>query len=283
MSPIIFSGLGCLYAKQLTPLLDPSDKKRVADCYVNTVGRWVEHRISNEKLRDTLWSNYQGFDDVVFLSPCIYFIYHGIHPSGFTMEHHAWQALYRGLIGSISTVPVFAGMYGVSAVALPVIQSEYMKYGVSEERAKPFAEATVVLGLAAPIACAAEAIGCGVSFKQMRSRLFPMATVLISMRLATSILLQGLASEHADHQYRDLAIPVVGTTVVQHGINATMQSLSYGQRFSDVLRYLKFGTGDSYRSGLKQFCKASMQGAFFAGLLYTLKGEESPRPEWARN
>ncbi|MBS3904075.1 MAG: hypothetical protein KGZ39_01965 [Simkania sp.] len=291
-TPLVKVGTGLLFGSwMISELADDQQKESLVRRYVAIANQCINtDRVSENDIRTSLWNNYQSGVNVIASSPVFYGMYHFIHSSGLPIHQHITRAALRGITGTAATVPAFCAMYGAAALVLPAIQSKYMRFGASKEDAKSLGEATVFLGLAAPIEYAAEAIGCGVKGSQMRSRLFPLATALISLRLASGVLLQYRALDDTDkssqRKYTDLTKSVAGTTVAQHGINATMQAMSNGTGLKGVMSYLKQGTANGNRphlSAARQLGGTLAQRVAFVTVWNELSHRKVSPPAWAGN
>jgi hypothetical protein len=271
--------------------LTPNETKNsLASTYISLFHRFIDPTlISSNDAREAVWTSYKAGLNVFATSPLFYSLYHLIHRSGLPKRHHIPQSLLRGFTGTAATIPAVFIMYGTAAVALPAIRAQYMKHGYTKEEAKKLSEGTVFLGLAAPLEFAVEAAGCGVKPSQMLSRLAPVATALITVRLASGVLVQyrALNSEIDDpvRQYTDLGKTVLGTSVAQHGLNGCMRAMSDGTGGKGYLKYLT--TGDTLGKGTRITSLRQMGGTLLQRTAFGFAWNERShrtveRPSWAQ-
>jgi hypothetical protein len=290
----------------VSTFLPEKEKNKIVTKYVSEFQKWVDPKlISNAEARDALWKSYQAGVNVVITSPLFYSLYHFIHRSGLPMRHHIPQSLLRGFTGTAATLPAVMLMYGTAAVALPAIEAEYLRKGYLKEKipgqktttAADMAEATVFLGLGAPIEFVVEASGCGISPSKMLSRIAPVATTFVVGRLASGVLVQyrALDTEITDpltekkedplREYKDLGKTVFGTSIAQHGLNGCMRALADGTGGKGILRYL--GSGDTLEKGtaltsLRQVGGTVLQRTAFCAAWNHLSHQKPEAPAWAR-
>ncbi len=123
----------------------------------------------------------------------------------------------------------------------------------------------------------------------MLSRLAPVATTFVVIRLASGVLLQyrALDAETDDQwrEYKDLGKTIFGTSIAQHGLNGCMRALSDNTGGKGLLQYLR--TGDTLGKGtaltsLRQIGGTVVQRMAFCTAWNHLSHHKTKAPVWTR-
>ena len=250
--------------------------------------------ISDQELQRRVWMCWRSVFNVLLASPLFYASYHGIHRSGLPLQQHFLQSCGRGISGTLAALPPLIVYYGASTLEIPIIQSRLVDHGYSKANARDTAKRVAFVGLGAPVEFTVEAWGCGMRFNQLRLVTALFGTVCIAGRLATGVLVQYRAAERrqtgcpqvgpsgaSDVFFKTL----IGTTLAQHGINASMQTMANGKGIKGVWHYFISGqvSGKAELKGsLRQLGGTFLQRILFSALWTALCHREQPLPKWMR-
>ncbi|MDN3504427.1 MAG: hypothetical protein P0S95_02490 [Rhabdochlamydiaceae bacterium] len=290
-------------------LLDDTTKTQIANQWTKAqtaIGN-IKH-ISDADLKKGAFQGVVGVEGVVLSSPLFYGVFHLIHPerrnktsaktsiprtpsfisiSSRNVLRHLFSSSLKGISGSLAAAPAMFAFYGLATLIIPIIQDKLITDEITPKQAKSLAESVTILG-AAPLEFVIEFQGCGGSFNQLQPGASLLGTAAIVGRLVAGVLIQLRAAGSEDKskkkELEDFLVTLVGTTLSQHLINATMKAQIGKAGLPGVWNYLKVGHISGV--GTTGASLARLGGTFFQRLTFVLAWNrythtDRPLPKWA--
>lgn len=276
-------------------LLDDEQKKKLANRIVSFYRQTgiKEENISSDEIKKALSTSIESTKCVVASSPLFYFVFNAIHKSKLPLGHHLFTAGIKGFTGTLACIPAMLVFYAGAAYMIPCAENALMRQGLSKKQAHSRAEEAIILGLGSPLEFYIETRGCGITTR-LPFLTTAAGTLFVAGRLATGVLVQYRAldetsnDEHtkdSSRKYTDLLKSAAGTTVTQHLLNGTVQSIRHNTGVKSIISYVK--SGDVTDNNLKAGGLRQLAGTFVQRILFTyawneLTHQNKKTPEWVK-
>jgi len=279
---LIISGIGfaCLMPEQ--------DKIKIAaQCVKGFRAIGIDPKnLSDEELKKGLWNGVQSIFNLTVSSPLFYSAYHFIHTSEVPLLHRIGQSFFRGLSGTLVSMPALTAMYAGVTVLLPLTKNTFQKLEYGE--AENLSRAAVFLVALPILEFNVDKKGCGIpSSAPVPVAVRAIGVSCIAARLAWGVMFSydTIDKTNKGDVLQNFATRLFGTTFAQWGVNASLQTIKNGHGTKGIVNYL--AAGDTYGKG-NSFAAAKQLGRTLAlrtafTLAWTgLDSREVKTPSWAK-